>query len=217
VPAENSRTTTIGQTEPILSNNNMIVGPGMAEPEVVEAEKASKASSAPPAGPEGEDTLWEGMYSPKNFLGRTIFGGILAVAWVLVAVYAWAFGHTNFTWVAYVLGAAVLGFWLLFGYKYFRARRNHQYRLTTRRLFLTTGLLQRRVDQVELVRVKDLYVRQSLLGSWLDVGTVVLVSSEATLPKALLLGIESPRRVMDLIWYHTRLERDERTSEVNHV
>jgi hypothetical protein len=73
------------------------------------------------------------------------------------------------------------------------------------------------VDQVELVRVKDLYVRQSWLGSWLNVGTVVLISSEATLPKAILLGIEEPRRVMDLIWHHTRLERDERTSEVNRV
>jgi hypothetical protein len=60
-------------------------------------------------------------------------------------------------------------------------------------------------------------VRQSMLGSWLDVGTIVLVSSEATLPKALLLGIEEPRRVMDLIWYHTRLERDERTTEVNRI
>jgi membrane protein YdbS with pleckstrin-like domain len=135
----------------------------------------------------------------------------------LVAVYAWGLGHTNFNAVAYLLGAVFLGFWCLFVYKYFRARRNHHYRLTTRRLFLTTGILERRVDQVELVRVKDLYVRQSWLGSWLNVGTVVLISSEATLPKAILLGIEEPRRVMDLIWYHTRLERDERTSEVNRV
>jgi membrane protein YdbS with pleckstrin-like domain len=215
VPAENPSTTTIGQTEPFL-NNNLLVAPGSPQPEVIGATKSPQVSAAA-AGTEGEETLWEGLYSSKNFLGRAIFAALLAAAWVLVALYAWGFGHTNFTPVAYVLGAGVLGIWFLFGYKYFRARRNYHYRLTTRRLFLTTGILQRRVDQVELVRVKDLYVRQSLLGSWLDVGTVVLVSSEATLPKALLLGIEEPRRVMDLIWYHTRLERDERTTEVNRV
>ena len=93
----------------------------------------------------------------------------------------------------------------------------HYYRLTSRRLFLTTGIFHRRVDQVELVRVKDLFVRQTLVGSWLDVGSVILISSEQTLPKAVLLGIEEPQRVRDLIWHHTRLERDQRTSEVNHV
>jgi Bacterial PH domain len=216
VAAENTRTTTIGETEPFL-NNNLIVAPGSAEPEVIGADKSPQASVAAAAGTEGEETLWEGLYSSKNFLVRAIFGGLLTAAWVLVAVYAWGFGHTNFTLVAYVLGAGVLGYLFFMGFKYWRARRNHHYRLTTHRLFLTTGILRRRVDQVELVRVKDLYVRQSLLGSWLDVGTIVLVSSEPTLPKALLLGIQEPRRVMDLIWYHTRLERDERTTEVNRV
>jgi membrane protein YdbS with pleckstrin-like domain len=206
VAAENSSTTTIGQAEPFLGNN-VIVAPGMVKAEEVRPAAAAVAT-------EDEETLWEGLYSSKNFLGRAVLGGTLAAAWVLVALYTWSFGHPNFTLVTYALGACVFVFWLLFGYKYFRARRNYHYRLTTRRLFFTTGILQRRVDQVELVRVKDLYVRQSLLGSWLDVGTVVLVSSEPTLPKALLLGIEEPRRVMDLIWYHTRRERDDRTSEV---
>jgi Bacterial PH domain len=216
VSAENARTTTIGQTEPFL-NNNLIVAPGSAEPEVIAADKSPQASAATATGTEGEETLWEGLYSSKNFLGRAIIGALMATAWVLVAVYAWGFGHTKFTLVAYFLGAGILGYWFYLGWKYLRFRRNYHYRLTTRRLFLTTGIFRRRLDQVELVRVKDLYVRQSLLGSWLDVGTVVLVSSEATLPKALLLGIEQPRRVMDLIWYHTRLERDDRTTEVNRV
>ena len=37
---------------------------------------------------------------------------------------------------------------------------------------------------------------------------------EQTLPKAHLLGIEEPQGVRDLIWHNSRLERDERTSEV---
>ncbi len=115
------------------------------------------------------------------------------------------------------MGFVLLFFWIATGFKLLRAERSHHYRLTTRRLFVTTGLFHRRLDQVELVRVKDLYIRENVVGRWIGVGNVVLISSEETLPKALLFGIEEPRRVMDLIWHHTRLERDRRTTEVNHI
>ncbi len=182
MPAENPSATTTAQTKPFLSNN-LVVSPAMATAQEVDANESRAASAPAKTGTEEETTLWEGLYSPRNFLGSAIFAGILTAAWFLVAVYAWGFGHSNFVLVAYALGAGVLGYWLLTAYKYVRARRNHHYRLTTRRLFLTTGLWQRRVDQVELVRVKDLYIRQSLIGSWLNVGTVVLVSSEQRYPK----------------------------------
>jgi hypothetical protein len=46
---------------------------------------------------------------------------------------------------------------------------------------------------------------------------VILLSSEQTLPRAVLLGIEGPQRVRDLIWHHIRLERDQRTTEINQI
>ncbi len=161
--------------------------------------------------------MWEGRVSAKIFLGRMICGGVLLLAALALATAKWMFGYTTLTFLTYFVGAVTVIYVLAFAFNIFRARRRHFYRLTTRRLFLTTGLLQRRVDQVELVRVKDLFVRQSLLGTWLNVGTVILISSEQTLPKAHLLGIEEPRRVLDLIWRQTRLERDRRTTEVNPV
>ena len=82
---------------------------------------------------------------------------------------------------------------------------------------MRTGLLHRRLDQVELLRVKDVFVRQSLLGKWFGIGHVVVVSSEATLPRATLYGIERPRYVMDLIWLRTRAELDNKTSRIEQV
>lgn len=134
-----------------------------------------------------------------------------------LALATWSFGYTGLAWLTYGTGAAILAYGLTLAFKFFRVRRNHYYRLTTHRLFLTTGLFHRRVDQVELVRIKDLFVQQNLISVWLDVGTVVLISSEATLPKAHLLGIEKPQGVRDLIWRNSRAERDERTSEVHPV
>ncbi len=219
MPLDNQTATPNLQTEPFITNN-VITAAGAAPGVMAGASSKPEEPLAPSAnsssGIEDEQPLWEGRYSAKNFLGRGIFSALLILAWVALAVAIWGFGY-NLAFLAYVTGGAVLLYCCFTGLRFLRARRHSHYRLTSRRLFLTTGVFHRRVDQVELVRVKDLFVRQSLVGAWLDLGSVILVSSEQTLPKAVLLGIEEPQRVRDLIWHHSRLERDQRTSEVNHV
>jgi hypothetical protein len=61
------------------------------------------------------------------------------------------------------------------------------------------------------------YVQQSLIGKWLAIGHVVVVSSEQTLPRAILYGIDRPEFVMDLIGLRTRAELDNRTSRIEQV
>jgi Bacterial PH domain len=220
VPLENQTATPKLQTGPFVTNN--LIAAASAAPEAI-AGSSSKPedSSSPSAGVssvlEHEPTLWEGSYAAKNFLGRAIFGALFVLGWAALALATWGFGYSNLAFLSYLTGGVVLLYCCFTAFKYVRARRNYYYRLTSRRLFLTTGFFQRRVDQVELVRVKDLFMRQTLLGSWLDLGTVIVLSSEQTLPKAVLLGIEEPHRVRDLIWHHTRLEREQRTTEVNQI
>ena len=73
------------------------------------------------------------------------------------------------------------------------------------------------MDQIELIRIKDVYIQQSMIGDWLRIGHVVLISSEHTLPKAYLLGVDEPRQLMDLIWHYMRLEQSQKTEEVRPV
>ena len=129
-----------------------------------------------------EETLWEGQTSSKNFLVRFVVGEAFTVAWGGLAVATWGFGYSNLNILTIRVGAVLLLFWALTGLKLFRAIHSHHYRLTTRRLFVRTGLLRRRIDQIELLRVKDVFVQQSLIGKWLAIGHVVVVSSEQTLP-----------------------------------
>jgi hypothetical protein len=164
-----------------------------------------------------EETLWEGQTSGKSFLVRSIVGEAFTAAWVVLAVATWGFGYSNLTILSYAFGSVILVFWLLTGLKMFRIIHSHNYRLTTRRLFVRTGLLSRRIDQIELLKVKDVFVQQSLLGKWIGVGHVVVISSEMTLPRATLYGIDRPRHVMDLIWLRTRAELDQKTARVNQV
>jgi hypothetical protein len=164
-----------------------------------------------------EETIWEGQTSGKSFLVRSIVGEAFTAAWVALAVATWGFGYSNLTVLTYAFGAAILLFWIVTGLKVFRAIHSHHYRLTSRRLFVRTGIMRRRLDQIELLRVKDLFVRQSLLGKWIGVGHVIVVSSEPTLPRATLYGISQPRKVMDLIWLQMRSEVDHKTARVDQV
>ena len=164
-----------------------------------------------------EETIWEGQTSGKTFLVRTVVGAAFTAAWVALAVATWGFGYPDLIVLAYLFGAAILLFWIVTGLKVFRAIHSHHYRLASRRLFVRTGIIRRRLDQIELLRVKDVFVRQSLLGKWIGVGHVIVVSSEPTLPRATLYGISQPRKVMDLIWLQMRSEVDHKTARVNQV
>ena len=144
-------------------------------------------------GTEGETTVWKGRYSLKNFLVRFLLGLVLAVGWV-VLLGALPEGDQDagrgvWTWIGWLLGAAVLVYWLNLGRQILLARQGHRYELTNRRLFVETGFLRHRRDQVELLRVQDVYVKQpGPLSRLLDIGTVVIESSEEQLPIHYLSG-----------------------------
>jgi hypothetical protein len=207
-----------------MAEGAVIVAPGapgaIVQPMAVAPEEVPEAGETGP-GIEGEQTVWEGHYSGRNFIGRTIFGGVLVAAWIVLLIYLWGGSQGNgrgggLFWP--VAGAVVvLLYWANLGYRFLRAHRGHHYRITNRRVFVTTGFFQRRVDQLELIRIKDVYVQQSMIGDWLGIGNVVLISSEHTLPKAYLLGIDEPRRIMDLVWHHMRIEQDQKTNRINPV
>jgi hypothetical protein len=193
-----------------------------------EAENAAAAESPttpnPGVGIEGEFNVWEGRYSFKNFFGRIVFRTLLTIAWIALAVRAWGYGGADpnrdrlVIAVAILTGIALLAFWLYLGWQILMARLGHYYRLTNRRLFVSTGLFNRRRDQVELLNIKDVYTRQqSLFHRWFSVGTVVIESSEQKYPITYLTGVDDPKTVMDLVWHCARAEREGKAVQVDNV
>ena len=93
-------------------------------------------------------------------------------------------------------GVAVLVYWITLGWQFLLARLGHRYELTNRRLFVDTGFFRRRRDQVELLRVQDVYVKQQglALSACSTIGTVVLESSEERLPVHYLAGVDRSQR-----------------------
>jgi len=171
-------------------------------------------------GVDGELIVWEATYSAKNFLGRFLLRVALTVGWIALAFMTWGREGTpnpGLKMLTILTGIVLAFLWLQLLYRYLMARYGHYYRLTTRRLFVSTGVFQRRRDQVELMRVNDVYTRQRLMERWLSIGTVVVESSEERYPMTYIVGVDDPKDVMDLIWHHARAEREQKTVKVDQV
>jgi membrane protein YdbS with pleckstrin-like domain len=192
--------------------------PGTTSPEEQRAETGANTDPTLGEGVEGEVTVWEARYSNKNFIGRLATRILLTLVGAGLALYTWAFGHPGLAPLAWAGLVVVAVFWAALLYRMIQAHLSHFYQLTNRRLFVSTGVINRRRDMMELLRVKDVYTsQQSLLERWLGVGTVTVVPSEKDLPTFYLTGVTDPKEVMDLVWHHARAERDQRSLKVENV
>lgn len=205
--------------------------PGRAVPEAGPAPDGTLPGAAPGEGTavsedqtagvgiEGEMVVWEASYSLRNFLGRIVLGVVILAGWIALGLYAARtdVGGTPLDVLAILLGMAVALYWLNLFVRIVMARFGHRYRLTTRRLIVSTGLFRRRRDMMELLRVEDIYTRQTMFERWLSVGSVVVEAAESTLPRLYLTGVNDPKGVLDLIWHYARAERDRRSLKVENV
>ena len=168
-------------------------------------------------GAEGEENIWEARYSMKNFFGRLALLGGLTLAWCALAIWVWVYHNEGYVVLPILSGLVLAVCWIALIRRIILARFGHYYRLTNRRVFVSTGIFSRRRDQMELLRVEDVYTKQSLMGRWIAVGSVVVVSSEPQFPIAYLTGVDDPKAVMDMIWHHARAERDRRSVKVDQI
>jgi membrane protein YdbS with pleckstrin-like domain len=187
-----------------------------------ETPAATIVAAKPPSaneglGTDGEFDVWEGGYALRGFSIDALLLGLLSIGWLTLAMNAWGPKGDFWTPITFISGIVLGIAWLLFMRRVASARFGHHYRLTDRRLFISTGFLSRRRDQIELLRVQDVYTRQSFSQRWLSVGTVIIVSSEPHLPFAHLVGVAEPKSIMDLIWHHARMERDKRSVKVDEI
>lgn len=79
-----------------------------------------------------------------------------------------------------------------------------RYSMSEDRLFLETGLLNTRQEEILLYRVRDISLRISLGQRLFGVGSVIVQSSDKSLPVLELRNIRSPREVKETL--HRQVE-----------
>lgn len=157
-------------------------------------------------------TVWEGRYSLKGMIDQIFLSGIATVAIFVLAIWR-SWQSTGWT-IALVLIAAI---WLyLFGL-YFYRRLGNYYRLTPQTFFHECGLLVKLTSPIEIIRIDDISLNQSILERMLGVGTIRILSNDTTDPLLALKGIADVRKAFETIDQARRAERRRRAVRIDAV
>jgi uncharacterized membrane protein YdbT with pleckstrin-like domain len=84
------------------------------------------------------------------------------------------------------------------------------YELTTQRLRIRTGILNKKVDELELFRVKDYSMEQPFLLRLVGLGNLTMVTSDATTPTVSIRAITGVEAVREKLRNAVQAERDRR-------
>lgn len=150
-----------------------------------------------------ENTLWQ--CSPSQIVNLSHYlVGTLVIILLLI-------GGSYFSILYYALVAPIL--WMCWQYLVVRCWR---YEITSQRLRVTTGVINKRIDEIELYRIKDTTISLPFWLRLFKLGTLVLVTSDRTLPELEISAVSKPREVRDILREHVERLRDlKRVREVD--
>jgi uncharacterized membrane protein YdbT with pleckstrin-like domain len=162
------------------------------------------APIAAPNTPAQERTLWRG--SPSAIVLAGYIATIVATL-IVIPVAARFFGGTigdiergrnvaRVGWMAALVLAAIEI--VLFLVAFIRLRST-SYTVTSQRVMIEQGVFAKTVDEVDLRYIEDSLFHQSFGDRILGIGSVTLISSDKTTPRATLRSIRKPREVREMI------------------
>jgi uncharacterized membrane protein YdbT with pleckstrin-like domain len=88
--------------------------------------------------------------------------------------------------------------------------RTTEYKLTTQRFKTRFGILNRRLDELELFRVRDQAMEQPILMRLFGIGNLILTTADATCPTVYLRAIPEVDKVREMFRATVQTERDRR-------
>jgi uncharacterized membrane protein YdbT with pleckstrin-like domain len=77
--------------------------------------------------------------------------------------------------------------------------KSQRYRLTSQRLVIESGVLGKRIDEIDMRTVDDLEFRQTFGERLLGIGDITIIASDKDNPRTRLIGLERPRELRELI------------------
>lgn len=117
----------------------------------------------------GETSVWKGSPSHVIYLKMYLLCGLFF--WLVVPIF--------------------IAIW------HYLKVRTTVYEITTDRLRVRRGVLNRTTENMELYRIKDFTVEQPFVYRMAGVGNVVLVTSDKTLPTLRIEAVQDPDGIVD--------------------
>jgi len=143
-----------------------------------------------------EEIIWEGSQSQILNIGTFFLMGIITIIIFVLSL--------MFFPLASVLVIIPLAYifiqWLIV--------KNHKYKVTTERIFYTTGIFSKKTEAMELYRVRDVDMYEPFWQRLFKLGNIRLTSSDETTENFLLKAVPNPSKLMDNIRKHVEIRRD---------
>ena len=92
-----------------------------------------------------------------------------------------------------------------------------RYELTSQRLKVHSGVLNRKMDELELYRVKDTKFDQPFFLRIFGLGNVILVSSDATTPISAIHGIKDAEQIREKLRTLVEDRRDQKRVRIGEI
>lgn len=180
-----------------------------------EQESGQPAEARSPLGGDGEELevgaeseVWVGRTHWKHYAGRLalwLLGNVLVaivVGWLAVGTDRLGARGA----LGIIVGVVVISGVPIVGRVVLRIL-GHRYRLTSQRLFVERGILSQTIDQTELIRVDDVRVHKSLSDRLFGLGSVAILSTDATDREIVIDGIADPDHVAEALRTRMRTMR----------
>jgi uncharacterized membrane protein YdbT with pleckstrin-like domain len=148
-----------------------------------------------------ETLVWRG--TPSNWTNFGSYFFCLLLAGGVVAAYFLVSPPQPLI----LLGLVVPFVWMLASWI---AIRCHRYEITSERVKITTGLLSRKTNELELYRVRDYSVEEPFWLRLVGCGNIVLVTADRTSPSFVLRAVPHAATLKDQIRTHTERMRQRR-------
>ena len=117
-------------------------------------------------------------------------------AWISIAATLIGYQHAGPPLFAGPVAAAFL-FWALYLLATFAGRRAVRYRLMPQRLEVERGILGRRYESIELWRVRDVVLEQTLVERMRGVGRITVISTDEVEPELIVGPVASAKPLYD--------------------
>jgi membrane protein YdbS with pleckstrin-like domain len=153
----------------------------------------ARAAGTPGKGePAKREMLYEGNPSWKAYLGYYLAAGVAALVVIAISLkLADVAKHKALGVLIPVALAAVFAFGLhLF-------RKSIKFRVSNTVIEYERGVLSKRIDVVQLWRVKDVVYKQSLIDRILGIAHIGIVTSDATNPNFDIVGMPASRQLFE--------------------
>ncbi|MBN8584517.1 MAG: PH domain-containing protein [Ignavibacteria bacterium] len=143
-----------------------------------------------------EQIVWEGSQSQVLNFGIFISMGIVSLIILVLSL------------LFFPLAAVLVIIPLIYIFIKWLIVKNHRYKVTTERIFYTTGIFSKKTEALELYRVRDVDMYEPFWQRLFKLGNIALTTSDKTSMNFLLKAVPNPAELMNNIRKNVEQRRD---------